>query len=45
MSLGGGDEATMSDDPIPAVSEVDARGDVHRLFEDIRQILAPDNVS
>ena len=39
MSLGGGDEAKMSDDPIPAVSEADARGDVHRLFEDIRQVL------
>ena len=39
MSLGGGDEAKMSDDPIPAISEADARGDVHRLFKDIRQVL------
>ena len=39
MFLGGGDEAKMSDDPIPAISEADARGDVHRLFKDIRQVL------
>jgi hypothetical protein len=32
-------EPAASSDPIPAVSEVEARGDVARLFEDIRLVL------
>jgi len=32
-------EPAASGDPIPAVSEADARGDIARLFEDIRQVL------
>jgi len=32
-------EPTGSGDPIPAVSEAEARGDVARLFEDVRDVL------
>jgi hypothetical protein len=32
-------EPAASGDPIPAVSEVEARGDLARIFEDIRQVL------